>query len=44
MSSLLLTLHLCTQPVIRLYSVPMSTFTGEDEEIAAGEGSPAEED
>jgi len=30
------------QPVIRLYSVPLSTFAGEDEE-GAGEGSPEED-
>jgi len=32
------------KPVIRLYSVPMSTFTVEEEEIAGGEGSPIEEE
>jgi translation initiation factor 3 subunit D len=31
------------KPVIRLYSVPMSTFTVEEEEIA-GEVSPAEDE
>ena len=33
----LLTLIAYTQPVIRLYAVPMSTFTAEDEEEIEGE-------
>lgn len=36
--------HYYPQPVIRLYSVPLNTFTGEDEEEVEAEETEEQED